>query len=124
MPDILITDEACQYLEMLSPGITEDFDYRGNHLWLVDLDIHALTVIAQNSLVGETLSDTIIPGARLDLTAAGEARHDRPDAPQCDGRGPCPDCRAIEGFAKADQVDVLGFGVGTKSCGEFRARAI
>jgi hypothetical protein len=28
MPDIVITDEARQYLEMLSPGISEDFNYR------------------------------------------------------------------------------------------------
>jgi hypothetical protein len=49
------------------PGMSEDFDYRGNHLWRVDLDIHALAVIAQNGLVGETLSDTIIRGARTRL---------------------------------------------------------
>jgi hypothetical protein len=67
MPDIVITDEARQYLEILSPGVGEYFDYRGNHLRLADLDIHALAVIAQNRLVGETLSDTIIRGARTRL---------------------------------------------------------
>jgi hypothetical protein len=67
MPDIVITDEARQYLEILSPGVSEYFDYRGNQLWLADLDIHALAVIAQNRLVGETLSDTIIRGARTRL---------------------------------------------------------
>jgi hypothetical protein len=67
MPDILITDEARQHLEMLSPGISQYLLYRGNNLWQADLHIDALAVITQNSLMGETLSDTIIRGVRTRL---------------------------------------------------------
>jgi hypothetical protein len=67
MSDTLITDEARQYLEMISPGISQYFDYCGNDVWLVDMDIDTLAVISQNSLMGESLSDTIIRGARTHL---------------------------------------------------------
>ena len=49
---------------MTSPGISRYFDYRASNVWLADLEIDFLTVMAQNSLMGETLSDTIIRVAR------------------------------------------------------------
>ena len=67
MLDILITDEARQYLEMLSPGISRYLHYRGNDLWQADLDIVALTLIYENRLMSETISDTIIRGVRKQL---------------------------------------------------------
>jgi hypothetical protein len=49
---------------MMSPGISQYIDYRANNVWLADLEIDFLAVMAQNSLMGETLSDTIIGVAR------------------------------------------------------------
>jgi hypothetical protein len=52
---------------MISPGISQYFDYCGNDGWLVDMDTDVLDEISQNRLMGESLSDTIIRGARTHL---------------------------------------------------------
>jgi hypothetical protein len=67
MPNIVITDEARQYLEMVSAGISQHLQYRGNDLWQADLDIQALSIIAENRLLGESPSDTLIRGVRARL---------------------------------------------------------
>jgi len=67
MPYILINDEARRYLEMISPGISQYLHYRGDDLWQADLHIGDLTILEQNSLQGETLSDAIIRGVRTQL---------------------------------------------------------
>ena len=67
MPVILITDEARQHLEMITPGISWYLHDFGNDMWLADVDDDALAVIVDNSLPGESPSDTIIRGIRTQL---------------------------------------------------------
>jgi hypothetical protein len=68
MPNILITDEARQYLEMLLSGITEHCEYNfKSHLWELALDIDIIDAITEHMLTGETFSDTIIRNVRLQL---------------------------------------------------------
>jgi hypothetical protein len=64
---IAINDEARQYLELILPGISQYLDYSGHGFWRGELDIDLLAVILQNSLRGESLSDTIIRGVRTKL---------------------------------------------------------
>lgn len=68
MPNILITDEACQYLEMILSSLTEycEYNYK-NHLWQLALDNDVIDAITEHTLISETFSGTIIRRVRLRL---------------------------------------------------------